>query len=145
MYRDFAALWEGWTKNWFLGADGDPFRALGGGAVVVLLFSVPWLLLPVGGWLGVQEGGSAGLPGLVLIGLGLTGVTLQLAIRLWSRWRFQAPLDYWWLAWAGGLVIGAIAPVSVAKTHRQHHSVNLPRMEAHGGFTSHRRSDAARW
>jgi len=35
MYRDFAALWEGWTKNWFLGADGDPFRALGGGAVVI--------------------------------------------------------------------------------------------------------------
>jgi hypothetical protein len=115
MYRDFGALWEGWTKNWFLGAERNPIKALGGGAVVVVLFTVPWLLVLAGGWQWAH-GGSAGVPGLALLGLGLAGIALQLAIRLWSRWRFQAPLDYWWLAWAGGLVIGAIAPVSVGKT-----------------------------
>jgi cellulose synthase/poly-beta-1,6-N-acetylglucosamine synthase-like glycosyltransferase len=28
MYSDFASLWEGWTKNWLLGLDGDVARAL---------------------------------------------------------------------------------------------------------------------
>ena len=46
MYRDLAALWEGWTKNWFLGLDRDPVKALGAALVVVLMFTMPWLLLP---------------------------------------------------------------------------------------------------
>jgi hypothetical protein len=48
--------------------------------------------------------------------LALLGIALQLVIRLWSRRRFGTPLDWWWLAGLGGLVIGAIAPVSVIKT-----------------------------
>ena len=46
MYSDLAALWEGWTKNWFLGLDRDPVKALGAALVVMLMFTVPWLLLP---------------------------------------------------------------------------------------------------
>ncbi len=110
MYRDFAALWEGWTKNWLLGLDRDVAKALGAGAVVVQLYAVPWLLLPpalVLAWLG-----GGGAPALVA----LAAIGLQLAIRLWSRRRFATPLDWWWLAGLGGLVIGAIAPVSVLKT-----------------------------
>ena len=47
MYADLAALWEGWTKNWCLGLDRDPAKALAAAGVVVVMFSVPWLLLPV--------------------------------------------------------------------------------------------------
>lgn len=110
MYRDFAALWEGWTKNWLLGLDRDVAKALAAGALVVQLYAVPWLLLPpalVLGWRGVTP-----LPALAA----LAAIVLQLALRLWSRRRFGTPLDWWWLAGLGGLVIGAIAPVSVAKT-----------------------------
>jgi hypothetical protein len=110
MYRDFAALWEGWTKNWLLGLDRDVAKALGAGAVVVQLYAVPWLLLPPALMLAWLGGGVA--PALVALG----AIGLQLAIRLWSRRRFATPLDWWWLAGLGGLVIGAIAPVSVLKT-----------------------------
>jgi hypothetical protein len=48
--------------------------------------------------------------------LALLAIALQLAIRFWSRRRFATPLNWWWLAGIGGLVIGAIAPVSVWKT-----------------------------
>jgi H+/Cl- antiporter ClcA len=53
-------------------------------------------------------------PSLSLVGL--LGIGLQLAIRLWSRFRFATPLRYWWLAWLGGLLIGAIVPASMWKT-----------------------------
>ena len=113
MYRDFASLWEGWTKNWLLGLDRDVLKALGAGAVVLQLYAMPWLLLPPALVLGWR--GSAPLALLPLV-LALLGIALQLVIRLWSRRRFGTPLDWWWLAGLGGLVIGAIAPVSVIKT-----------------------------
>lgn len=113
MYRDFASLWEGWTKNWLLGLDRDVLKALGAGAVVVQLYAMPWLLLPPALVLAWQDPASRAL---LPLALALLGIALQLAIRLWSRRRFGTPLDWWWLAGLGGLVIGAIAPVSVIKT-----------------------------
>jgi cellulose synthase/poly-beta-1,6-N-acetylglucosamine synthase-like glycosyltransferase len=110
MYRDFASLWEGWTKNWLLGLDRDVPKALGAGMVVVQLYAVPWLLLPPALVLAWRWG--APLPAL----LALLGIGLQLAIRFWCRSRFATPLDWWWLGGIGGLVIGAMAPVSVFKT-----------------------------
>ena len=115
MYADFASLWEGWTKNWLLGLDGSVAKALGAAAVVLLLFSGPWLLAP-----------SAAIAAALLplqrpwllaaLGLALLGIGLQLALRGWTRWRFQVPLTHWWLMGAGGLVVAAIGPTSVWRT-----------------------------
>ncbi|WP_254927350.1 glycosyltransferase [Cyanobium sp. T1B-Tous] len=113
MYRDFAALWEGWTKNWLLGLDRNVPKALAAGALVLQLYAVPWLLLPLALGLAVLD--PAPLAYLPLL-LALLAIGLQLAIRFWSRRRFGTPLHWWWLAGIGGLVIGAIAPVSVWKT-----------------------------
>ena len=46
MYPNLSALWEGWTKNWFLGLDRNIPKALAAGGVVVLMFASPWILLP---------------------------------------------------------------------------------------------------
>ena len=125
MYPTFQALWEGWSKNWFLGLDRNVIKALGAGGLVVQLFAVPWLLLPVGLLLAVIQlptpsvatvSHAAPLLAWAPLAVGLGGIGLQFAIRLWCRRRFRLPLDWWWLAWAGALVIGAIAPVSVVKT-----------------------------
>ena len=40
----------------------------------------------------------------------------QLLLRFWQRRRFDVPLTYWWLMGAGGLLLGAIGPVSVWRT-----------------------------
>ncbi|MFM8559959.1 MAG: glycosyl transferase family A, partial [bacterium] len=70
MYRSLAALWEGWTKNWFLGLDRDLFKAAGSAAVVLLLFAGPWLLTLLGAWRWLQQpaaasqGRAAGLLGV---------------------------------------------------------------------------------
>jgi GT2 family glycosyltransferase len=130
MYSDFASLWEGWTKNWLLGLDGDVARALVSSALVLLMFSVPWLLAPVAALLaaglapmGLAPMGFApvGLPGqrlllLAALSLALAGIGLQLVLRLWIRRQFQLPISFWWLMGAGGLVVAAIGPVSVWRT-----------------------------
>lgn len=130
MYSDFASLWEGWTKNWLLGLDGDVARALAASSAVLLMFSGPWLLAAVAALLaaGLAPVGFApmgfapvGLPGqrlvlLAALALGLAGIGLQLVLRLWIRRQFQLPISFWWLMGAGGLVVGAIGPVSVWRT-----------------------------
>ena len=115
MYADFASLWEGWTKNWLLGLDGSVAKALAASGVVLLMFSAPWLLAPA------TAIAAALLPAqrpwlLWALGLALLGIGLQLALRIWTRWRFQVPLTHWWLMGAGGLVVAAIGPTSVWRT-----------------------------
>ena len=115
MYADLAALWEGWTKNWFIGLDRDPGKAIGAALVVVLMFTVPWLLLPTSlvllwlqpvlsvAWLWLMA--SAGL-----------AIVQQLLLRLWTRSTFDVPIRYWYLMGVGGLLVGAIGPVSIWRT-----------------------------
>jgi GT2 family glycosyltransferase len=168
MYSDFAALWEGWSKNWFAGLDRSVARALGASAVVLLLFSGPWLLagtagtgllwqrfagptaldpVPSPGFPAAATGmgdalhtllrhgprlpawllhGASGLEATLqssaatatlllrlTLAAALLGIGLQLALRLWTRQRFQVPLTLWWLMGAGGLVVAALGPTSV--------------------------------
>ena len=115
MYADLAALWEGWTKNWCLGLDRDPGNALAAAGVVVLMFSLPWLLIPVSiGLLLVLP--IAQWWWLALLAAASVAVLQQFILRLWTRREFQLPIDYWWLMGAGGLIVGAIGPVSVWRT-----------------------------
>ncbi|MFM7314313.1 MAG: glycosyltransferase [Cyanobium sp.] len=145
MYRDFPSLWEGWSKNWFSGLDRSIPKALGASGVVLLLFSGPWMLAtaaagglfaltlgaaaPTEG-IGVMDllrqplqtvGGAASgerLAGLLMMTLAaaVSGIGLQLALRLWTQRRFQVPLTLWWLMGAGGLVVAALGPTSVWRT-----------------------------
>ena len=116
MYSNLAALWEGWTKNWFLGLDRDPVKALGAALVVVLMFSVPWLLLPASLlllWLQPLLASAWWW----LMALASLAILQQLLLRLWTRSNFDVPLTLWWLMGAGGLLVGAIGPVSIWRTY----------------------------
>ena len=115
MYADFAALWEGWTKNWFLGLDRDPAKAIGAALAVVVMFTLPWLLLPASLlllWL--QPHLSA--VWWWLMSVAALAITQQLLLRLWTRSNFDLPLRHWWLMGVGGLLVGAIGPVSIWRT-----------------------------
>jgi glycosyltransferase involved in cell wall biosynthesis len=118
MYADFAALWEGWSKNWFSGLDRSLAKALGAAAVVVLLFSGPWLLAPAAAisLALLREQAGLQLPLLAALALALLGIGLHLARRLWTLRAFQLPLRHWWLMGAGGLVVGVLGPISVWRT-----------------------------
>nr|WP_115094120.1 glycosyltransferase family 2 protein [Synechococcus sp. UW106] len=115
MYADLAALWEGWTKNWFIGLDRDPGKAIGAALVVVLMFTVPWLLLPTSVvllWLQPV----LSVAWLWLMALAGLAIVQQLLLRLWTRSTFDVPISYWYLMGVGGLLVGAIGPVSIWRT-----------------------------
>ena len=115
MYSDLEALWEGWTKNWFLGLDRDPIKALGAALAVVLMFAVPWLLLPASLlllWLQPLLSSAWWW----LMALASAAILQQLLLRLWTRSNFDLPISHWWLMGAGGLLVGAIGPVSIWRT-----------------------------
>lgn len=115
MYNNFEALWEGWSKNWFLGLDSSISKSLGAGAVVLLMFTIPWFLLPASLVLTVLSDHDQKL-WLADAFLGLIAILMQLSVRLWTRSRFLIPMRHWWLMGAGGLIIGLIAPSSVWKS-----------------------------
>ena len=115
MYQDLASLWEGWTKNWFLGLERDVFKALGASTAVVLMFAAPWILVVTSFVLMVLF--PSHLVGwLALNIICVLALAQQLLLRLWHRHRFAVPITKWWLMGAGGLLIGAIGPVSVWRT-----------------------------
>ena len=115
MYTDLAALWEGWTKNWFLGLDRDPGKAIGAALVVVLMFTAPWLLLPTSlVLLWLQP--VLSVAWLWLMALACLAIVQQLLLRLWTRSTFDVPIRYWYLMGVGGLLVGAIGPVSIWRT-----------------------------
>ena len=115
MYADLAALWEGWTKNWFIGLDRDPGKAIGAALVVVLMFTAPWLLLPTSlVLLWLQP--VLSVAWLWLMALAGLAIVQQLLLRLWTRSTFDVPISYWYLMGVGGLLVGAIGPVSIWRT-----------------------------
>lgn len=115
MYADLAGLWEGWSKNWFLGLDRSIAKALAAAAVVVLMFSGPWLLAP-SALVAAALIPSARAVLLLALAAALVAIALQLALRLWTQRAFAMPLRHWWLMGAGGLLVGAIGPTSVWRT-----------------------------
>ena len=115
MYANLQALWEGWSKNWFLGLDRSISKSLGAGGVVLLMFTLPWLLLPASLTMACLSSQDQIL-WLSDAGLGLIAILMQLNVRLWTRARFSVPLRHWWLMGLGGMIIGLIAPTSVWKS-----------------------------
>lgn len=114
MYQNFAALWEGWTKNWYLGNDRQLIPTLYGCFGLFSVFSLPWL--------GVLAAAIAlGWWGPSLLGELSLGLTIATTIALcWMRHiidrRVDAQPKYWWLMGLGGALVLAIALTSIVKT-----------------------------
>ena len=112
MYADLASLWEGWSKNWFLGLDGNIAKALGASAAVFVMFAGPWLLLPCSflglwwqpQWLLLWQSSAL---------LCAAGIGLQWCLRYWSQRTFGVPMRHWWWMGAGGCLLAALGPTSV--------------------------------
>jgi hypothetical protein len=114
MYRNFAGLWEGWTKNWFVGTGRQISQTAFSALVAFLVFAVPSAVL-----LGV---------GLTLLGgemdwltiVALMGAIGTLMIHYRSRQLIQPitnlPPDYWWTNTLGGWIMTIIPLVSWLKT-----------------------------
>jgi hypothetical protein len=117
MYQSFGALWEGWTKNYYLGCQRQVSAIVQSVVASLLVLSMPWL----GCWVGTLmlfdalKTGQGLANGSVLV-LSLVALVLQDVLRRTSAGRFQQEYRYAWLTWLSGVLVAAIAVASMIKT-----------------------------
>jgi cellulose synthase/poly-beta-1,6-N-acetylglucosamine synthase-like glycosyltransferase len=114
MYRSFRSLWEGWTKNWYLGTECNPAVNLYSAVAIFAVFAAPWL---VAGGAIVQFFRMPTHLGHVLnlvLAIGL--IALHYYMRRLAEAKMQLSARYWWLMGLGGLVATLIPFVSWFKT-----------------------------
>lgn len=114
MYRTAAALWEGWTKNWYLGAQRNLPNTLYTVLMILWLCTVPWL----GFIYFVSQGLSDGFdwqPGIGLA-IALLSIWLHYRLRCEIATISAIPTRYWWATGMGGLFVTIIILGSIVKT-----------------------------
>lgn len=114
MYESWGSLWEGWTKNLYLGCQRNLKTITYLAIAMMLSCTVPWLAVL---WLGIK----AVLVGLtwtdgVTIALALLSIALHYDLRRVEQTVTDISLRYWWLTGIGGVLIAAIAIGSAIKT-----------------------------
>ncbi|HIK56000.1 MAG TPA: glycosyltransferase [Synechococcales cyanobacterium M55_K2018_004] len=114
MYRSFAALWEGWTKNIYLGSQRNLSGTLVAALLVLLICTMPWLSL----LLLLGKGLCFSFNGLDwgAIALSLAGIAIHYHLRCICAQETKIPPKYWWLTGVGGLVVAAMMVASIIKT-----------------------------
>ncbi len=115
MYSNLYELWEGWSKNWFIGLDRNIIKSLGASTIVFLIFTMPWIIMPssVIYMLLIPQ---VTLLFKVSMFLSLGGIIIQYILRRWTKERFLFPTKYWWLMGIGGLIILFLGPTSLFRT-----------------------------
>ncbi|MEM6449990.1 MAG: glycosyltransferase [Cyanobacteria bacterium P01_D01_bin.105] len=113
MYQNWAALWEGWTKNYYLGTGRNPFGTLYSALVILVVFTFPWIGLGLAIFLEITEFSAVGT---VTVLLAIGTILLQYYYRLQAAQLLGQPLRYAWLSWLSGLLVAAIAVGSMIKT-----------------------------
>jgi len=114
MYRSWAGLWEGWTKNWHAGSRRNLGTSLFSAFIPFLVGVLPWLGL---GYLAMRLLGQP-----LSIWEGLAGVVAVVVIALHYQMRsillgiLGLPLRYWWLTGIGSFITALLVLVSIVKT-----------------------------
>lgn len=114
MYPTGAALWEGWTKNWYLGSQRKLGLTLQTALLIFWICTVPWLAA-----MGlVLKGSLAGFTTLdgIAIALAFATILLHYPIRVAIAQISAIPPRYWWLTGIGGVFVTAIILGSIIKT-----------------------------
>ncbi|MEG5041746.1 MULTISPECIES: glycosyltransferase family 2 protein [unclassified Microcoleus] len=128
MYRSWSALWEGWTKNLYLGANRSWGMMVYMAAIMLFLYPMPWLALAIllanGDFAEILTITNYELP-ITNYQLPITWLTICLSVIVigqhYTLRRLGAEISdcatkYWWLGGFGGALVAAIAIGSAIKT-----------------------------
>ncbi|MDP8964111.1 MAG: glycosyltransferase family 2 protein [Cyanobacteriota bacterium] len=114
MYRSWQALWEGWTKNLYLGAQRDAGSMLYLAFAMLVIYPLPWLCLAAVGYKSFT--GIVNPWDLLAASLAASAIFFHYDLRRVSGGVSQIPTKYWWLGGIGGTIVAALALASVIKT-----------------------------
>ncbi|PWH11781.1 MAG: hypothetical protein DDG60_16525 [Anaerolineae bacterium] len=115
MYTDFASMWEGWTKNIYLGLSDRPAMLVLGafGAFLALMAALVLPLWPILGWFWYLSGGAWMAQVVILQSLVVWAVLL--GARMQVNARMNIPLWYAFSTPLGAGVFAAMMFVSAWK------------------------------
>jgi glycosyltransferase involved in cell wall biosynthesis len=113
MYRTGAALWEGWTKNYYLGMGRSPLALVKFVLTAILFAIVPWIVL-FGAVIQLVMDHQAIAP-LIYITISGLIIAMHYGIRTTLRKVTQFPVNYWYLTGLGGAFVVGIAIASLIK------------------------------
>lgn len=114
MYRSGSALWEGWTKNLYIGSRRNLRGMLTLIGLMLLLAATPWLVLTV--TIARLLLGLKSPMEWVTIAVCLVSIALQYDLRRVGETETHISPRYWWLSAVGGAIVAAMAIVSIIKT-----------------------------
>ncbi len=113
MYRSWSALWEGWTKNLYLGAQRKAGLMFLLALTMLLIYSLPWFCLVAIGYKLLI--GIANPLDILAAGVAAIAIFFHYDLRRVSSEVSQIPTSYWWLGGVGGTIVAALAVASVIK------------------------------
>ncbi|MEG4027012.1 MULTISPECIES: glycosyltransferase family 2 protein [unclassified Microcoleus] len=124
MYRSWSALWEGWTKNLYLGANRSWGLMVYMAAIMFFIYPMPWigLFIILKQIISVFPLSSSvfSLPSSFF----LLPSSFLVIIVIWQHYNLrrlgaeisECPTKYWWLGGLGGALVAAMAIGSAIKT-----------------------------
>lgn len=112
MYDSFKGLWEGWSKNLFLGMNKSYINAIGAITIIFLLMVLPFLVMV--GWL---IWGS-GYPGAGLVILSANLLIMWIYLRLQRMFKGNLPAAYGITLPLGGAIVISLIINSIFRYHR---------------------------
>ena len=124
MYRSWSALWEGWTKNLYLGANRSWGMMIYMAAIMLFLYPIPWIglfiilkqlisLFPLSSSFFLLPSSFFLLPSSLLA---VIVIWQQYNLRRLGAEISDCSTKYWWLGGLGGALVAAIAIGSAIKT-----------------------------
>jgi hypothetical protein len=114
MYQSFSALWEGWTKNWFMGSNRNYQAALYCVFVTFMIFAMPWIGC-VSGLIDLARS-SLTIWNVIILVMSAIGIFLHYRIRVEGEPFTNISPQYWWMSGIGGLIVCGIVLTSIVKT-----------------------------
>ncbi len=113
MYRSGEALWEGWTKNFYLGTQRNLKGVLRFMGLILIMCTLPWISLPIAM---AQLLSGFSLAAAITLILALIAIVLHYQVRRQLVAVLGIPPRYWWLTGLGGVIVTGIAVASIIKT-----------------------------
>ncbi|MEG4593255.1 glycosyltransferase family 2 protein [Microcoleus sp. F8_C2] len=124
MYRSWNALWEGWTKNLYLGANRSWGLMVYMAAIMLFLYPMPWIgvfiilkqiisVFPLSSSVFSLPSSFFLLPSSFLV---IIVILQHYNLRRLGAEISDCPTKYWWLGGLGGALVAAMAIASAIKT-----------------------------
>jgi cellulose synthase/poly-beta-1,6-N-acetylglucosamine synthase-like glycosyltransferase len=124
MYRSWNALWEGWTKNLYLGANRSWGLMVYMAAIMFFIYPMPWIgvfiilkqiisVFPLSSSVFSLPSSFFLLPSSFLV---IIVIWQHYTLRRLGAEISECPTKYWWLGGLGGALVAAMAIGSAIKT-----------------------------